>query len=97
MAPYTASVQNERTAADTVKFNFNAGHVGLSGNRDQTSTQTFAFTNSLGDCYKADLEADGGKVKSFTEGKGCSAEPIHWFVHPSGAPDSFGWLGKVKP
>ncbi len=97
MTPYTASVQNVRTAADTVNFNFNAGHVRLSGNRDQTSTQNFDFTNSLGDCYKADLEAKGGKVTSFTEGKGCSGKPMHWFVQPTGAPDSFGWLGKVKP
>ena len=89
--PYTASVRNVRTAVDTVNFNFNAGHVGLSGNRNQTSTQTFDFTNSLGDCYKAELKANAGKVTSFTEGKGCSAKPMHWFVHPTGAPDSFGW------
>ena len=97
MSPYTASVRNERTAADTVNFNFNAGHVGLSGNRNQTSTQTFDFTNSLGDCYKAEVKAEGGKVTSFAEGEGCSAKPMHWFVQPTGAPDSFGWRGKVKP
>jgi hypothetical protein len=88
---YTASVRNERTAADTVNFNFGAGRVGLSGNRNQTSIQTFAFTDSLGDCYKTELKADGGKVTSFSEGKGYNAKPMHWFVHPTGAPDSFGW------
>ncbi len=97
MAPYTASVRNVRTAADTVNFNFNGGHVSLSGNRNQTSTQTFDFTDSLGDCYKADLKAEGGKVTSFTGGNGCSGKPMHWFVQPTGAPDSFGWRGKVKP
>ncbi len=97
LAPYTASVSNVRTAADEVNFNFNAGHVGLSGNRNQTSTQTFAFTDSLGDCYKAELEAKGGKVTGFSEGKGCSARPMHWFAHPTGAPDSFGWRKNVKP
>jgi hypothetical protein len=91
LPPYTASVRNERTAADTVNFNFGGGHVGLSGNRNQTSTQTFAFTDSLGDCYKAELKAGGGKVTSFNKGQGCSARPMHWFVHPTGAPDSFGW------
>ena len=96
LAPYTAVVNNVRDAADEVNFNFNAGHAGLSGNRDQTSTQTFAFTDSLGDCYKAELEAKGGKVTSFTEGKSCSAKPMHWFVHPTGAPDSFGWRKNVK-
>jgi Peptide N-acetyl-beta-D-glucosaminyl asparaginase amidase A len=91
LPPYTAGVRNVRIAADTVSFNFNAGQVALSGNRDQASTQTFAFTNSLGDYYKAELKADGGKVISFSEGQSCSAKPMHWFVHPTGSPDSFGW------
>jgi Peptide N-acetyl-beta-D-glucosaminyl asparaginase amidase A len=91
LPPYTVSVNNTREARDEVNFNFGAGRVGLSGNRNQTSTQTFAFADSQGDCYKAELEAKGGKVTSFTEGKGCSAKPMHWFVHPTGAPDSFGW------
>jgi Peptide N-acetyl-beta-D-glucosaminyl asparaginase amidase A len=96
LAPYIAGVNNTRDATDEVNFNFNAGHVGLAGHRNQTSTQTFAFTDSLGDCYKAELEAKGGKVTSFTEGEGCSAKPMHWFVHPTGAPDSFGWRKNVK-
>ena len=91
LPPYTAGVRNVRTAADTVNFNFSGGHVGLSGNRGQTSTQTFAFTDSLGDCYKAELKAEGGKVTSFNEGQGCSVKRMHWFVHPTGSPDSFGW------
>jgi hypothetical protein len=96
LPPYTASVRNERTAADTVSFNFSGGHVSLSGNRNQTSTQTFAFTNSLGDCYKAELRAEGGKVTSFHEGQGCSSKSMHWFVHPTGSPDSFGWRKNAK-
>jgi Peptide N-acetyl-beta-D-glucosaminyl asparaginase amidase A len=96
LASYTASVNNTRDATDEVNFNFNAGHVGLSGNRNQTSTQTFAFVDSLGDCYRAELEAKGGKVTSFAEGKGCGTKAMHWFVHPTGAPDSFGWRKNVK-
>jgi len=96
LPPYTAGVNNVRDATDEVNFNFNAGHVGLSGNRNQTSTQSFAFTDSLGDCYKAELEAQGGKVTSFTEGKGCNGRPMHWFVRPTGAPNSFGWRKNVK-
>ena len=91
LPPYTASVRNVRTAADTVNFNFSGGHVSLSGNRNQSSTQTFAFTDSLGDCYKAELKAEDGKVTSFNEGQGCSVKRMHWFVHPTGSPDSFGW------
>lgn len=96
LPPYTAGVNNIRDATDEVYFSFNAGHVGLSGNRNQTSTQTFAFSDSLGDCYKAELEAQGGKVTSFTEGKGCNMKPMHWFVHPTGDPNSFGWRKNVK-
>ena len=84
-----------RAAVDTVNFNFKEGHVTLSGNRDQTSTQTFSFTNSMGDCYTAEVKAEGGTVTSFSEGKGCSGKPMHWFVHPTGAPGSFGWRRKV--
>lgn len=91
LPPYTATVRNERTTADTVNFNFSGGHVSLSGNRNQTSTQIFAFTNSLGDCYNAELKAGGGKVTSFSEGQGCSSKSMHWFVQPTGSPDSFGW------
>jgi Peptide N-acetyl-beta-D-glucosaminyl asparaginase amidase A len=96
LAPYTASVTNVRRANDQVTFNFKDHHVSLSGNRDQTSTQDFSFTDSLGDCYKANLKAEGGKVTDFTEGQGCSGKPMHWFVHPTGAPDSFGWRKNVK-
>lgn len=96
LAPYTAGVDNTRDATDEVNFNFNAGHVGLSGNRNQTSSQTFSFTDSLGDCYKAELEAKGGRVTTFTEGNGCSSKPMRWFVHPTGAPDSLGWRKNVK-
>lgn len=96
LPPYTARVNNVRDATDEVNFNFNAGHVGLSGNRNQASTQSFAFTDSLGDCYRAELEAQSGKVTSFTEGKGCNGKPLHWFVRPTGAPNSFGWRKNVK-
>jgi hypothetical protein len=96
LPPYTARIRNVRTATDTVNFTFSGGHVGLSGNRGQTSTQTFAFTDSLGDCYKAELKADGGKVTSFSGGEGCSTKPMYWFVHPTGSPDSFGWWRKSR-
>lgn len=94
LPPYQASIRNARITSDLVTFNFNAGHhISLSGNRDQSSTQNFAFTDSLGDCYRAEVQAVGGKVSSFTQGQGCgtNTKPLHWFVHPHGSPDSFGW------
>jgi hypothetical protein len=96
LPPYQASIHNARIAADQVTFNFNQGRVSLSGSRDQSSTQTFAFTDSLGDCYRAELKAAGGKVTSFTEGEGCGGRSMRWYVHPHGAPDSFGWRSLVS-
>lgn len=93
--PYQASIKNTRTAADQVTFNMAHTGVSLSGSTGQTSTQTFSFTDSLGDCYHAEVQADGGKVSSFTEGQGCGAKPVRWFVHPDGFPDSFGWSEKA--
>jgi hypothetical protein len=86
---YQSGLRNTRSTADQVTFN--TAHTGLAGNTGQNSTQTFAFTDSLGDCYRAEVKALGGKISSFTRGKGCSTKPMRWFVHPDGSPDSFGW------
>jgi hypothetical protein len=86
---YEASISNTRVTSDQVTFN--AAHTGLSGNTGQTSTQIYAFTDSLGDCYRAKLKALAGKVSTFTRGQGCGRKAVRWFVHPNGWPDSFGW------
>lgn len=93
---YEASTQNTRTTADQVTFN--AEHAGLGGNTGQKSTQTFSFTDSLGDCYRAEVSALGGKVTSFTQDQRCATIPkaLRWFVHPTGSPDSFGWRANVN-
>ncbi|MGH9434387.1 MAG: peptide-N4-asparagine amidase [Terriglobia bacterium] len=89
LPPYHASIHNARTTADQVTFS--RAHRGLAGNTGQSSTQTFGFTDSLGDCYRAEVKALGGKVSSFTQGQDCGTKPMRWFVHPNGAPESFGW------
>jgi hypothetical protein len=96
---YRAGVRDTRTAADQVTFNFNKGNVTLSGDRDQTSIQTFAFDNSLGGCYHAELKAVSGKVSAFTHGQGCGtgSKPLQWFVQPAGSPQSFAWRASAKP
>lgn len=91
-APYQASILNARTASDEVTFN--RARNGLGGNTGQTSTQEFTFSDSLGDCYRAEVKAAGGKVSSFAGAQNCG--PMHWFVHPDGWPDSFGWRGGVS-
>ncbi len=89
LPPYHASIHNARTTADQVTFS--RAHHGLAGNTGQSSTQTFGFTDSLGDCYRAEVKALGGKVSSLAQGLGCGTKPMRWFVHPNGAPESFGW------
>jgi Peptide N-acetyl-beta-D-glucosaminyl asparaginase amidase A len=88
---FEAHTRNARSTADQVTFN--TEHTGLAGNTGQNSTQTFSFTDSLGDCYRAELKGLGGKVTSFTQGQGCAttSKTLHWFVHPTGSPESFGW------
>lgn len=92
---YSAAVHNARSTADEATFN--AAHTGGGDNTGQHSTQTFSFRDSLGDCYQAEVQASGGAVSSYTEGQGCSASPMRWYVHPDGSPDSLGWrLGSSR-
>jgi Peptide N-acetyl-beta-D-glucosaminyl asparaginase amidase A len=93
---YEANISNIRRTADQVTVN--AAQTGLAGHTGQNSTETFSFTDSLGDCYRAELKALGGKVSSFTRGQGCKtiSGRLHWFVHPTGSPDSFGWRANKK-
>ncbi len=92
--PYEASIRNARITADQATFN--AAHTGLAGNTGQSSTQIFAFSDSLGDCYRAEVQALDGKVSSFTGGRSCGTKPMRWFVHPDGFPESFGWRKNAK-
>lgn len=93
-APYNATIQNVRTASDALTFN--PAQRGRFSDTDQHSKQTFEFNDSLGDCYRATLEAQGGKVANFSQGQGCGTTPVRWFVHPNGWPASFEWLGNAS-
>lgn len=89
-APYRAAIRNARMADDQAAFA--PMHPGITGSAGRSSTQVFSFTDSLGDCYRAQVKAVGGKVSSFTGGQGCSGRALEWFVHPKGWPESFGWV-----
>jgi Peptide N-acetyl-beta-D-glucosaminyl asparaginase amidase A len=93
--PYKAGIHNARTAWDQVTFN--ATNTRLAGDTGQTGTQTFTFSDSLGDCYRGKLQAVGGKVSSFIKGQGCGTKPMRWFVSPDGWPESFGWREHASP
>lgn len=87
---YMANVRNMHAAADHIDFN--TGHVSAFRHHGQSSTQTFTFNNSLGDCYHAQVTARDGKVTGVSRGLGCmQPQSMHWFVHPDGSPDSYGW------
>lgn len=86
-APYTATIRNTRTASDALTFN--PAHRGQFSDTGQHSAQTFNFKDSLGGCYHATVEAQGGKVSNFSQGQGCVTKPVQWFVHPNGWPSSF--------
>lgn len=96
LPPYIASMSNTQIGAG--KLTFQRGKRKTYTSDNQSSTQNFRFSNSLGNCYRAEVQARSRKVVSATQGQGCiESGKMHWFVHPDGSPDSFGWRGVVKP
>ncbi|HEX7340281.1 MAG TPA: peptide-N4-asparagine amidase [Rhodanobacteraceae bacterium] len=94
LPPYIADMSNIHVGSANLAFQ--RGQRLTYTDRDQTSTQTFRFTNSLGDCRDAQVQARDRAVTAYTQGQGCLApKPMHWFAHPDGSPDSFGWRGVV--
>jgi len=93
---YQSITSNSNVSSDHV--NFDPKDRTSYQTRGQNSTQTYAFRNSLGDCYQASVEAHDGKFTRLTEGQGCSngKASMHWYVHPDGSPDSFGWRDAAK-
>jgi hypothetical protein len=91
MPLYQASIRNSNVSSDHV--NFDPKDRKSYSDRGQNSTQTYSFRNSLGDCYQSEVQARDGKVSGFAEGQGCpnAKSALHWFVHPDGSPDSYGW------
>ncbi|OOG49842.1 peptide-N(4)-(N-acetyl-beta-glucosaminyl)asparagine amidase [Rhodanobacter sp. C01] len=91
---YSAKVNNTVDSADTLDFDASENVTGHTG---QQSTQTFAFHDSLGGCYRSDVGATSGVVTSYDSGKGCPDQQnrVYWFSHPDGSPDTgnamLGW------
>lgn len=94
--PFFASdVSNTHVAAD--RLSYRQGDRRSFTSHDQSSTQTFRFSDSLGDCYDTVIQARDRVVTVATRGQGClEADALHWFVHPDGSPDGFGWRGAVR-
>ncbi|MFC5581521.1 peptide-N4-asparagine amidase [Rhodanobacter terrae] len=91
---YSADVNNTVDSADTLYFDA-SGH--LTSHTGQHSAQAFAFSDSLGGCYRRNVTAQSGVVTGYASGSGCrnNQNSVSWFSHPDGSPDSgnavLGW------
>ena len=91
---YSAKLDNTVDSADTLAFDASGN---LTAHSNQQSTQTFAFNDSLGGCYRTDVGSFSGAVSSYATGTGCPGKQNHvfWFTHPDGSPENgnavLGW------
>lgn len=83
---YADHVDNTVDSADTLAFDASGNLTGHSG---QASTQAFAYRDSLGGCYRADVASAAGAVTAYSSGQGCPGgqNGVYWFSHPDGSPD----------
>ncbi|WP_426661839.1 peptide-N4-asparagine amidase [Rhodanobacter aciditrophus] len=83
---YADQVDNTVNSADTLDFDAGGHFTGHSG---QASTQSFAWRDTLGGCYRADVGSAAGAVTSWSSGQGCPGgqNGVYWFSHPDGSPD----------
>lgn len=91
LPPFYSTVQDIHLGADNA--NYFAGDRQSFKPDHQSSLQLFNYDNSLGDCYQMGVRASDTAVTSVNSGTGClnGKNTLHWFVHPDGSPDSFGW------
>jgi Peptide N-acetyl-beta-D-glucosaminyl asparaginase amidase A len=91
---YAAKVQNQSGGSDTLVVTPSFDIVSHSG---QQAAQTFAFDDSLGDCYRGSVTSANNVVTAYSTGQGCPGRQnrVLWFTHPDGSPyqgDSlFNW------
>lgn len=91
---YSAKVSNTVDSDDTLAFDSTGAVVSHS---NQQSTQSFAFNDTLGSCYRTDVGSFNGAISSYTTGKGCPDQRnrVLWFTHPDGSPENdnavLGW------
>jgi hypothetical protein len=85
-------VDNTVDSADTLDFDASGNFTGHTG---QASTQAFAYRDTLGGCYRAEMASASGAVTAYSAGKGCPGgqDSVYWFSHPDGSP----WQGDALP
>ncbi|WNL46274.1 peptide-N4-asparagine amidase [Dyella sp. BiH032] len=84
---YSADLSNTVDSGDTLNFDANGA---LTSHTGQHSSQSFAFGDNLGSCYRVDLTTDTGALTSYASGTGCAngQNRVWWIAHPDGSPDS---------
>jgi hypothetical protein len=91
---YSAKLSNTVDSDDTLAFDTSGN---LTSHSNQQSTQTFAFNDSLGGCYRTDVGSFNGAVSSYATGTACPNRQnrVFWFTHPDGSPENgnalLGW------
>jgi hypothetical protein len=82
---YAAKVDNHIDGSDTLVVTPSYDIVSHSG---QQATQTFAFSDSLGGCYRGSVSSANNVVTAYSSGQGCPGQQnrVLWFTHPDGSP-----------
>lgn len=85
IALYSAHVENRVDGSDTLLLTPSYSIISHSG---QQATQTFAFGDSLGDCYRGSISSANNVVTAYSSGQGCPDRQnrVLWFTHPDGSP-----------
>jgi len=66
---YWSQLDNTDNAADTLFFDPNSGLI--TGNQAQSSSQSYSFRDSTGDCYNRSIASQSGALTSVHDGHGC--------------------------
>jgi hypothetical protein len=82
---YAAKVENHVDGSDTLVVTPSYNIVSHSG---QQATQTFAFGDSLGGCYRSSVSSANNVVTAYSSGQGCPGRQnqVLWLTHPDGSP-----------
>lgn len=66
--PYWSFLDNTDNAADTL---FLSPSFSITGNQDQSSSQSYSFYDSTGECYSRTIASSGGELTSVQDGHWC--------------------------
>ncbi|QAU24596.1 peptide-N(4)-(N-acetyl-beta-glucosaminyl)asparagine amidase [Dyella sp. M7H15-1] len=85
ITPYSADVKNQVDGSDTLVLTPGYRIISHSG---QQATQTVAFDDSWGGCYRGSVSSANNVVTAYSSDHGCPGQQnrVLWFAHPDGSP-----------